>query len=222
MKKDEWLGLNTVRTIKLKRDKKENVPVTDEYAIAYAAKKFGVSVDDIELRRTDGCILVRVVSDTEDVELPSFDEYMLEMYPIPIAEDEFYEEYIEFGYNVYLSNAYPDVWRKSGVTWGDIRAGVKVDYHWYCIGMAAGCTDAELDDSAVESFLTGQPLVISTTGIPFVFGLKIPVSTTGILVWEDDPGNLCVFLLDFDYLLPIVCKEGEIEILDETFGGWEE
>lgn len=219
MKNGEWLGLTLTREVKTV-NKTKIVDVTDEYAIAYAAKKFGVNPEDIELDRDATLIKVRPYQDDE-VEFMSFDQFIYEVYGIPDTTDEHYNTFEQFGYGVWLSRKYPDEW---GTGERDkFLALLREDYHWYRLEEYLEC---ELDEESVFSilndFLASNSIYIPKPGSNCKDSINFPEFTCGILVWSEDPGELFILFIDGEGALhPVVVKDDCVEDTGEIFEGFE-
>jgi len=83
---DEWIGLNITRTVTRQVGRHtiaESVPTDDNWAINYAADRFGVQPSQIELRRTNGAVLVRVRTNDNS---HAIEQYCLHAAKLPVQQ----------------------------------------------------------------------------------------------------------------------------------------
>ena len=219
MKNNDWLGLTLTRTIK-EKGKKKNIPVTDKWAIAYAAKKFGVDPDDIILERDNTLIRVRVnVEDEDDIEFMSLEQFTFEVYGFPDENDKHYDTFKQFGYRNWLVKTYPDEWGKG--EYNKLLANLKMDYNWYRL---EEYLDVELEPpyDVLSEFLSGNRILYQVESKACELTINFPEFTCGIEVWEEDTGILVLFIDEEGELYPMMVKpEWVISEEDEVFEGFE-
>ena len=221
----DWLGLTLTRTRKVRRNGKivvQETDTTDEWAIAYAAKKFDVPEDMIELLRDETIIKVRVKQEGEEdmVEFMSFEQFTYEIYGFPDREDKYYTTYRDFGYSSWLMKAYPEDWGSG--EYDQMMFDLRCSYHWYRL---EEYLEEELEENAtdvLDDFLAGQCIVVQLPSMAQVLPINFPELVCGILIWEEEPETFCLFVDDEGELYPIAVKSDMVEITDEIFEGFDD
>lgn len=219
----KWLGLTLTREVKKANGKVETIRTTNEWAIAYAAKRFGVSEDQIELQRDRAIIKVRAIpDDEEEVEFMSLEQFTFECYGFPNEDDEFYQDFKNFGYSTWLVKKYPEEW---GV--GDrqeMLANLKQDYYWY---MLEEYLEVDLPDdldslgAVLSDELQGACIVYPIEGVAFENTLNLPCFELGILVFEEESSLFVIFIGDDGEFYPMSVSVGAVEITEYIFEGFE-
>lgn len=214
---NDWLGLTLTRKVK-DGDKTKTIKTTDKWAINYAAKKFGVEPEDIELERDETIIKVRVIPETE-VEFISFEQFTYDVYGFPDEDDPYYETYKQFGYSTWLIKAYPEEW---GIGEYDrLLFDLRCDYHWYRLEEFLGEDIGDDVGNTLNDFLAGHHIIVQLPGLLQQIPLNFPTFSCGILIWEEERETFCLFLDDKGDMYPILAKNENIEVTDEVFDGFE-
>ena len=181
-KSGPWLGIALTH--------KGGKPISDKWAISYASRKFGVPKDQIEWKRTGGCILVRQKVESDEVGFLSFEQFKRWVYGTPTENDPHYNAYRQFGYGVWLMRAYPDEWGTGDQS--ELVTELRQDYDWYRLEYYL---DANLEDdlSTLERFLHGKAL----------FELTVPDDDVrhAVHIWSESNGREFVIL---------ACADGSI------------
>lgn len=211
--------LTLTRQVK-KGNKTKTIKTTDAWARAYAAKKLGVSEDEIEVVRDGTIIKCRVIDpNEEEIEFLSFDNWVYETFGFPDENDEFYDKFKQFGYNVWLINAYPDEF-SGNVTMIGIRQSLEIDYHWYRLETFLG-EDFGSSTASLEAYLPGNDIVYPKGDIAFELPLNFSSIDFGFLLWSEDLGEFVLFVTEDDDYVPMLVKASELEMSGEVFDGWE-
>jgi len=174
----------------------------------------------LEYEKGGGCLKVRVKPILGEHDFISFDCWMQRMYFPPNTRDKYWDTYYDEGYDAYLRVAYPDIWAPADMTFKEAKAWAVVDYEWHRIEDAMG---SKASPESLEHFLEGNRIV--TPVRPYqnkerLQRLKIALGSSGVLVWVEVGGRLCIFVNDNDDIVPVLMSHSACEILDDTFGGF--
>jgi len=209
----DWLGLALT-------DKAGN-RLTDDAAIAYAAKHFGVDESQIELERDNTIIRVRVL-DEDVVDIPTFDEWLQETYGTPEPKTELYRVWKKFGYGNYLIHAYPEIFATNGITLLDIYGHQRHLYYWQCVNLMVGnAADDEATEQQLLDLIDGLSLIRLTSNVAVPGVVMLEQDTLGVPIWDETNGLLCLFCLEDDLILAVI-QPHEHEALERTFVRWED
>ena len=159
---------------------------------------------------------------TDEIEVPTFDEWLQDVYGIPKPQTEFYTVWKKFGYGNYLIRAYPEIFAANGVTRLDIYGHQRHLYYWYCFNLMVGTViDDELTEQQVLDLLDGLGIVrlIENVVVPGVVMLE--QDTLGVPVWDENEGQLCLFCLEDDLILAVI-QSHQYEEIGRVFTCWED
>lgn len=185
------------------------VKTTDKWALNYASCKLDVPIDNLILERDGTIIKIRPMGDDEEIEFPTFDEWLYDEWGFPTRDDPNYKLYKEAGYGNWLIATYPEYWAATGVMYADMLLEQAQNYHMHRLNMvldSGDCTEDEWWD-ALEDYLMGQPFIQLN-------------DKTGVLLWEEDRGLFCL-TFEPDLTFHIAKPDTEAKVLGETFDGFE-
>lgn len=151
--------------------------------------------------------------------LLTFDEYVRYIYGEPDEDDEFWDEYVNFGYDVWLINAYPDDWGIGCMA--DMWMREETDYNWYCVENILGIEVRNSLD-ALGSVLRKKPILAPQSDIICRNLMKIPRNSIGIFIGENELGILALFLDSENQLFPLVVDRDDVIFTGDVFDGFED
>ena len=161
-----------------------------------------------------------------ELELPTFEEWLLLEYPMPDPEKDDYAEYAlkKWGLYTALSHVYPHVFSAYGKTNKDIYDEERQKYHWWCVDAVIADTVDGPPEATEEQFLawlTGLSVVTTSKSLELILEREIPAGTRGVALWGIDSNTLCLFSLGEDLVLRVL-KSDEFIATDIEFSGWED